>query len=484
MKMYSAKEAPPSVEERGFPMMIGHKSASVKIYRHPNRGVESYTISYHSEGARQKQMRRDFVEAFTLAQHMALKIGDGASNVLTLDGRDRFIYERSVQLATQTGMELDVLVARAVEAVKIAGGPELLVEAARLYEAQHRGVVQKVVADVVAELIQDRRSRGRSELYLRDLRVRLEQRFASAFKVPISSVTSRDIEIFLNAVKGGPRTKKNFLTAIGTLFAFAKRRGYLPEIHPGVSKVEFDAEVVVDIQIFTAEDMEVYLNAAKPELLSAVAIGAFAGLRSEELKRLDWSCVHIEEKHIEVPAKIAKTKTRRVVPLSDNLRRWLLPYRKQSGRVFPFANLAIQFNKLSKKTGIPWKRNGLRHSFISYRVAKIDKVDKVALEAGNSATVIRSNYLKMVTKANWTHHFTPALAAASGSIFLRALVAHSRKFACGLFKNGSSTGVADFAASPNSANAPIVAGKGFDDCKFRIRAGTANSGLRWMSPMA
>lgn len=88
-------------------------------------------------------MRRDFVAAFTLTQQMALNIRDGALNVLSLDGRDRFIYQRSIQLASQNGMELDVLVARAVEAVKIAGGLELLVEAARLYEAQRQHAVLK-----------------------------------------------------------------------------------------------------------------------------------------------------------------------------------------------------------------------------------------------------------------------------------------------------------------------------------------------------
>jgi integrase len=307
------------------------------------------------------------------------------------------------------------------------------VEAARLYEAQHRGVIQKTAAETVAELIEDRRSRGRSELYLRDLRVRLEQRFVPAFRVPISLVTPHDIEAFLNAVKGGPRTKKNFLTAIGTLLAFARKKGYLPEIHPGISKVDFDAEVVVDIQIFSAEEMTAYLNAAKPELLPALAIGAFAGLRSEEVKRLDWQCVNFEEKFIEVSAAIAKTRTRRIVPMSENLRHWLLPYREQSGRVFPYANLAIQFGKLAKKTGLPWKKNGLRHSYISHRVGYTCDVNKVSLECGNSPNVIRSCYLQMVTKAKARMWF--AINPPDGSII--QLADHQRGVAHAAHKSAA-----------------------------------------------
>jgi hypothetical protein len=46
---------------------------------------------------------------------------------------------------------------------------------------------------------------------------------------------------------------------------------------------------------------------------------------------------------------------------------------------------------------VPWKRNGLRHSFISYRIADTNEVGKVAYEAGNSPAIIQRHYLKVVT---------------------------------------------------------------------------------------
>ena len=417
MNIYSARDNPPSPEQRAFPMELRHKkSASIMIYEGRNRGSAIYTVAFQRDGKRQRQMRRDFDAAFTIAKEIVLKMADGAHNVLTLDGRNRLIYERANELAGFAGVDLDVLVSRAVEASKIAGGLEHLPEAARLYAEQHHGVVQKTVSEVVTELIEDRRGKGRSELYLRDLRVRLERRVAIAFKMRIASIKTSDIETFLSSVKGSPRTKKNFLTMIGTLLEFAKKKGYMPGNHPGISKVEFHSVVTGEIQIFTPEQMELLLKAAKPEVLPALALGAFAGLRSEEIKRLDWSCIHLTEKFVEVPAQIAKTKSRRVVPMSENLRRWLLPYQEKSGRVFPYANLALQFGKLAKSTGVAWKKNALRHSFISYRIGRIDNVDKVALEAGNSRTVIHSNYLKMVTKAKARQWFSimPSDAARDG----------------------------------------------------------------------
>jgi hypothetical protein len=43
-----------------------------------------------------------------------------------------------------------------------------------------------------------------------------------------------------------------------------------------------------------------------------------------------------------------------------------------------------------------WKKNGLRHSFISYRVAAVQDVAKVSLEAGNSPQMIFKHYRELV----------------------------------------------------------------------------------------
>jgi hypothetical protein len=45
-----------------------------------------------------------------------------------------------------------------------------------------------------------------------------------------------------------------------------------------------------------------------------------------------------------------------------------------------------------------WKHNALRHSFISYRVAKIKNVNEVAMEAGNSPDLIFKHYRELVTE--------------------------------------------------------------------------------------
>ena len=49
-----------------------------------------------------------------------------------------------------------------------------------------------------------------------------------------------------------------------------------------------------------------------------------------------------------------------------------------------------------KAKQVKWKKNALRHSFISYRVAEIQNVAQVALEAGNSPQIIFQHYRELV----------------------------------------------------------------------------------------
>ena len=44
-----------------------------------------------------------------------------------------------------------------------------------------------------------------------------------------------------------------------------------------------------------------------------------------ELELLDWKAVDLERKFIEIRAGQAKTASRRVIPISDNLAAWLMP---------------------------------------------------------------------------------------------------------------------------------------------------------------
>ncbi len=91
--------------------------------------------------------------------------------------------------------------------------------------------------------------------------------------------------------------------------------------------------------------------------------------------------------------------------MSENLAEWLAPYRGKSGPIFK-ANPRNRMAKVSKASGVPWKRNALRHSFGSYRMEQTKNAGQVALEMGNSAAVVMKHYFEIVdakdAKAYWS----------------------------------------------------------------------------------
>ena len=52
-------------------------------------------------------------------------------------------------------------------------------------------------------------------------------------------------------------------------------------------------------------------------------------IRMAELARLDWKAVDLDRRFIEVRAGQAKTASRRLVPITDNLAAWLRPLERK-----------------------------------------------------------------------------------------------------------------------------------------------------------
>src|SRR6185437_9723191 len=125
------------------------------------------------------------------------------------------------------------------------------------------------------------------------------------------------------------------------------------------------------IEIYTPEEIKLLLQYADPQLAPFIAIGAFAGLRSSEIERLDWADVRFDSNCIVVQkGKVKKRgKSRRMAPLLPNLKKLLKPFAKESGKVWPHCHAYIYelMRDAVASAKITLKENALRHSFISYR---------------------------------------------------------------------------------------------------------------------
>ena len=153
-------------------------------------------------------------------------------------------------------------------------------------------------------------------------------------------------------------------------------------------------------EIFTVDELRALLDAANlnaPDVLPMLAIGAFAGLRDAEIKRLDWSEVDLARGHIEIKAAKAKSARRRIIPIQPNLAEWLCPYAAMKGSVVP-EGARGKLDRVCKVAGLSrWPTNGLRHSYASYRLAAIHDAPRVASELGHtSPQMLYSTYREVV----------------------------------------------------------------------------------------
>jgi integrase len=139
---------------------------------------------------------------------------------------------------------------------------------------------------------------------------------------------------------------------------------------------------------------------ASPEILPYLAIGAFAGLRASEIERLDWRDIDFEENEIAVHGEGHKSE--RHVDMLPNLRDWLFPLRKHTGKITP-KNFRKHLDSARAAAGIvAWPNNCLRHSFGSYHLKHFGNDALTRLQMGHwrDSTVLFDHYRRAVTRKN------------------------------------------------------------------------------------
>ena len=376
-------------------------SVAVKIYRSETRGRPLFTVAYRDTNNRRvKRSFADLNEARSEAHAAAAKIQNGQIDVLELNSRDRIAYQHALAVLKLTGQPVDSVAEQYAEAFKLLNGTGSIVEAARFFQKHHSTTfARRSGPEIYQEFLDAKKVDNASLRYLHDIQSRLG-RFAKHFAGDISHITTRELEEWIAALGCGPVARNSTRALVITLFNFARQRGYLPKNQPTeADAVAIAKEPPAQIGIFTPAQMIKLLEKAGPQIVPYLAIGGFSGLRHAELMRLDWREIKLREGHIEVTAEKAKTAQRRIVPIQDNLAKWLRPYALTEGKVFAGhgSRFLGKVTKVSRECGIDWPQNALRHSFASYRLAKCKSAAEVALEMGNSPRIVFQHYREIVT---------------------------------------------------------------------------------------
>ena len=282
------------------------------------------------------------------------------------------------------------------------------------------------ITEIIEKLLADAASNQRRERTIKDLRHRLTT-FAKTYgNQRIAEITREELKDWLNDPALAARSRINYAVKLSQLWNYAIANGWVEHNIPA-SLPRPNAEDT-EPEIFTVQQVAKLLeHAAANDLLAYVALGLFAGLRSAEINRLDWSNVKLAERRIIVGAAVAKKRSRRVVEMSDTLAAWLIICAKVKGPVVPLDSnrtLYARLAKLATAAGLKgWPDNGLRHSCATYSLALTGDAVRVAYQLGNSADMIHRHYKALVTKADAERFWQlrPAADAAGKIIPMKAV---------------------------------------------------------------
>jgi integrase len=375
-------------------MALGSKANARAISWHP---TYTWMVTFSRDGKRKTKYFKTRKAAHEFRSRVELE----AKEVGIRSARPDEASHHAIAQARKHDLDLvacvqDQLAWRAaVETIRKCGGDigAILSEAAFNLERDAQSItVTDLMQQYIRELAHDA-----SDEHLTHQKSRIG-RFCEDFgDRRISSITSDEIQDWIRALPFAPKTMSNYRIAIHCLFAFATHRWI--SNNPAGS-VKTPKVVESEVGVFTPSAARALIESADKDIVPAIALGLFCGLRRAEIERLDWRFISFENRTVTIPASIAKAARRRVIQVRDSVFSWLLPYRGSTGKVWG-KDARKLLERATADAGISWVPNGCRHSFASYCLAAEKNAESLALELGHKDTsLLFKHYRALVTESD------------------------------------------------------------------------------------
>lgn len=347
----------------------------MKVSRAHYHGLTRWRVTWRSGGKTTRRFFKTLRVANKFAKNITKEVAEYGKEFSALTARDRAELIDCWRKAKEKGYSL--------------------AEACRFWESHGAKSASGItVSDLMTKFLAAKAAKGLRPESLRLLGTTLDQFKAGREDTKATSVTTADVTDFINNPTWGQWRRRGAIIDLSNMFSWAIRAGHL--LHNPVQAIERPTIEHKTPQILTTEQSKALLRLCRdkyPDLLAWLVISLFAGLRAAEVERLTWA--EVKRAHIKLAAHQTKGRARRLVTIKPVLRKWLALCRKAEGSVCPEDHhkkataLRRQFGK--------WPKNVLRHSFISYEVARSKNVEATSIEAGNSPDIIFRDYRELVT---------------------------------------------------------------------------------------
>lgn len=202
------------------------------------------------------------------------------------------------------------------------------------------------------------------------------------------NMPARELEAWFMRLPGTETTRAMFYRYTRMFFRWAHRMRYVDR---DPSTVLDAPKAAVGRNILTAAQMKAVLALEMPAWMEAtLLLGGFAGIRTEEMMRMNWEDVDAKKGEIHIRPGIGKDTggfLERIVNFTPPLTRRKAKF-NQSGKLVPVIPRVFHLMRKdlaqAAKLGETWPDNCLRHSFATYHLAKSKNAGLTAFQMGHT----------------------------------------------------------------------------------------------------
>jgi integrase len=232
-----------------------------------------------------------------------------------------------------------------------------------------------------------------------------ERAFPSAFGGRVADIEPAAIRRWIKARSSNGNTQAMYFRYARMFFGYLKSNRLIDDDPMGgvpAPKTKPARNILMPAQMAKLLDLEL------PDHVRALLLlGGFAGLRTEEVERMDWANVNVRTGQIHVPPGAMKDSggfDQRIVDLTEPLKRRRAWLAKQKGKIIPLASETLHTHRRQACAPVlaEWPDNCLRHSFATYHLARAKNAGLTAYQMGHtSSSMVQRVYAVPAAMADW-----------------------------------------------------------------------------------
>ena len=341
-----------------------------------------------------RPQRSDLDSLKAVVRQTLAEVG-GRTGSRTLKGSTLREYERATELSAPLKKPIDQIVYEATQLEKLAKEAGCTPQQAIEYYSRNHGTAKSKIpiVEAVEEFIDYLKSNGNSKEDIASVRSKLSK-FGGRFTCSFPDVSRDDFVEYFDSVGGSVRNRQNHRTSVSRFVNWAKSAGYLPPEHPGIPKyVGRIRSEVKRIRIYSSDDVQRMIQAARPEEKAIMLLKAYLPIRQKEACQLNWDRISFEEGTLVVDPEFSKVRQGRIMRIPPKCLGQLKPLCQPGEDICKLKSAYKVLPRIIKKAGLSVIKNGLRATVISHLYAAIDSEQRVAEEAGTSRDRLKRNYL-------------------------------------------------------------------------------------------